>query len=115
TVIQLDGTIARATKCSGGDSGARDRRICDVGEWHAHLQRSERRPTRGEHRHSQFFELQCGGVSGAVYRYFCGPLSTSGAASHCLPMSTSAGDTDYMRRALLLARRAADEGEVPIG
>jgi tRNA(adenine34) deaminase len=30
-------------------------------------------------------------------------------------MSTPAGDIDYMRRALLLARRAADEGEVPIG
>ena len=25
------------------------------------------------------------------------------------------GDTDYMRRALRLARRAADEGEVPVG
>jgi tRNA(adenine34) deaminase len=26
-----------------------------------------------------------------------------------------AGDTDFMRRALLLAQRAADEGEVPVG
>jgi len=46
-------------KRAGRDSRPGDRRLRDVCERHAHLQRAQRRAARCQYRHPQFFELQC--------------------------------------------------------
>ena len=113
--FQFDGAIAGAIECAGRDPRPGDRGIFNVCTGIAHFQRTERRPARLRHRHSQFAELQCCRAVYSVRGDFRDPLRPATVALAKEARVGSSRDVDFMHRALELAQRAALDGEVPVG